>query len=362
MSVEQIGESTEHFLLFYEKLRKEIPIEYSDCANTESIKHWIRGNYKKQHQGIEISTAVSDIRHVYEFAQFVKLDPDEIIKDAMEIKDRNSTDRFKWEDVLEKWEDELNRSSDKRNTTKKKLQNVMAFFDKNRIKLVYDLPSGESPGTPWAPDLDLMRRAVELTDKKVVRAWIFMQAQCGLSEIDLLKYDVDKSNHDPDKEEGVLYDSLRSQYRRGIVPITLVKPRQKTGILTVTFLGEEAASLVDIHDNHLFPWKVDGAKDPARQIRREFEDLSEQLGEARFAPHKLRRYFKTTLTQKAQHVIEKESVNIMSGHAQKGIDRFYQGAWIDLLRKKYIAAYDYLRFYPKEEFNPTLWKENRRLI
>ena len=73
----------------------------------------------------------------------------------------------------------------------------------------------------------------------------------------------------------------------------MVRPRKKTGILTETFVGEEGVRMMDrCYGSHIFPWKVDGASDPSKNLRRKIVALKRAAGMPELLTlHKFRRYF-----------------------------------------------------------------------
>ncbi len=323
---------------FFRNLTNAIPLPYKDALTHKTVERWLYSLFRRKEGGIEVPTAVANVRCLCEFSRFAKNDPDKMVESAQGSKKR---EEYRWEDKLEEWERKLMVAHD-RDTARKKLITVKSFFEANRVELNYKLPSGKSKDIPWVPEKQILQKAFLSTQDKNLRRWILMQSQCGLSEIDILMLNVDESNDDPNR--GLVFESIRKQLSRGAVPVEIVIPRKKTGVTTITYLGEEATSALEIHGLHFFPWKVEGAAEPQRNICKKFQSLSDKITEPELSPHKLRRYFETTLTFAG---VNHSIVNLMMGHSQKGMERFYLGAFRQKLRQIYLNAYDELRLFEK---------------
>lgn len=288
-------------------------------------------------EGIEPATAVINARYLFEFSEFVKKGPDKIIELATKAPDD-------WSDKMEDWEILLQKKYSNRDTIRRKLTIAKSFLESHHVDLDYDVPAGEKRDRPWVPAKILLQRAFTLFTDRRMREWMLLQSQTGLSEIDLLLLDVDDMNTDENK--GPIHESVREQLRKGKCPVHIVVPRRKTGITTETFLGEEALTMIDkFEGSHLFKWRinVDEAVDPAKQVQRSFATLRQTFGlPEKFSPHKLRRYFKTTLRFSG---VDREMVNFMMGHKQAGMDEFYLGSITQKLMGFYMKAYPDLRLF-----------------
>ncbi len=334
----QVSENATDFDSFYAVVRKQIPAEYHDILNQDVVEKWIRRGYKMKSEGIEPATAVINARYLFEFSEFVKKAPDKIIELATKAPDD-------WSDKLEDWEILLQKKYTNRDTIRRKLIIAKSFLESHHVELDYDLPAGEKHDRPWVPAKILLRKAFTLFRERRMREWLLLQSQTGLSEIDLILLDVDDSNKDENR--GPVYDSIRDQMRKGMCPVHVVLKRKKTRVTTETFIGEEALSLIDgkFEGSHLFKWKVDveKAKDPAKQVQRSFAALRKNHGlPDKFSPHKLRRYFKTSLRFSG---VDREMVFFMMGHKQAGMDEFYLGALTEKLKALYVRAYPDLRLF-----------------
>ncbi len=322
--------SEQNFDSFYSIVGKEIPIQYQDILKQDSVQKWIRRKYKTKTEGIDPTTAVIDARYIFEFSKFAKKDPDRII----ELAQKSPGD---WADKLESWEILLQKNYENRDTIRRKLMIAKSFLESHHVKVEYDLPAGQKRDRPWVPAKALLRKAFTFSPDRRMRQWILLQSQTGLSEIDLLLLDANESNNDETK--GPVYDSLRNQLKKGVCPLHIVRPRKKTGITTETFAGEEAISMIDnLYGSQLFPWK-----EGARNMRKKFKQVREFAGLPEvFSPHKLRRYFKTTLRFAG---VDREMIFFMMGHKQAGMDEFYLGAVTEKLKGEYVRAYPDLRLF-----------------
>jgi len=347
--------------VFWNKLRLETPMQYHETFSQESVQRWIDKlwNRRIDSGGIDSRTAIASLRYVHEFSKYLNKDCDEIIKDARQSKLLSTTNQYSWEEVIESYE-KLLFTKHKRSTGIEKLNAIKSFFSHNRVELDYDAPLRAKGGKPKVPDKQFLRKLFVLADLQM-RSWILVQSQSGLSEIDILKVDVDSCNNDPGV--GEVYPSVRSQINarsqnnsNDAVYVTL--RRQKTGITAETFLGPEAVSMIRLRESsrRLFPdWK--GEKDPASTVRKRFVQMHRET-DVQITAHMLRRYFETTL-QLAE--VNELIINIFMGHSSKKMGAFYTGPTIAQLREKYLEVYPKVRLFP--EFDPRqLWGLTPKMI
>ncbi len=333
---------------FFYELNQSISSNYKSLLQSPAVRRYI-DRLLIDNEDLAVSSVQKYLPHVASFCEFAKVNsPDEMIDD---VGRRKLKADYHYEDLLDAWFKELkDRFGEQRDTAIAKISTVLAFFKKNRVELSYDPPKkSKKGGIAWKPEKELLRQAFlsipATAEGMVLRSWVLIQSQCGLSEIDILHYDVDRFS-DGKSEEGVpAFESVRLQYNRGACPISFVIPRQKTGQTTITFLGEEAISLLNFHGDRLFPWKPD-AKDPGRTIRENFQRIIQPAtGERRLSPHKLRHYFKTVLDNCDFHP---NTVNRMMGHSLGKVQGAYNASSIEELRPKYLTAYPKLRLFEPE--------------
>src|SRR5487761_608111 len=81
-------------------------------------------------------------------------------------------------------------------------------------------------------------------------------------------------------------------------------------------------------------------------MRKKFQQVRAVAGLPEvFSPHKLRRYFKTSLRFSG---VDREMIFFMMGHKQKGMDEFYLGAVTEKLKGAYVRAYPDLRLFDRK--------------
>jgi hypothetical protein len=322
----------------YIELRSSLSVKYREFFDYDSVKIWFDDKIFNN-QGLSPSSARNYIPCLYEFAEFVGMNPDEIVQDARgSIK--NPATEYKYVNKLKEFGKSLKNDW---NVMIKKLSIILSFLKSNHVKLDYDLPQRQkSRNPPFIPRKEIIRSAFLICEpNSPLRSWILAQSQCGLSEIDLLKLDVDKEVQlNPEDDSSDVIEPIRTQYSKGKCPIVITVPRQKTHVNTITFFGEEAISLLKFYDSHLFPWKI-GA-DPGRTVRYHFEELQNILGQKRFTPHVLRKYFQTTLENGD---FNPNTVKHMMGRSLGGVDSSYSGAIASKLEEKYLRVYPELRLF-----------------
>ncbi len=334
--------STQTFQQIHYELRRAISPSYQSLLEFGSVQRWI-DRLLIDNEDVSIATLRKYIAHLALFCEFASKTPDEIIEDA-----RSRQGQFGYEDLLDTWFKELkDKYGDQRDTAISKLSTILNFFRKNRAELDYELPK-KSRGTPFPfkPEIEMLRKAFLSVppDNRPLRSWILVQSQCGLSEIDILRYSVDIESDGKEDDSNIAFESVRKQYQKGICPIAIVIPRKKTGQTTITFLGEEAISLLNFYGNRLFPWKPD-AKDPGRTVRKAFKSIQVAIGERRFRPHTLRHRFKTILDNTGFHP---NTVNRMMGHSLGKVQGAYNAPSIEELRPMYLTVYPKLRLFEPE--------------
>jgi hypothetical protein len=171
-----------------------------------------------------------------------------------------------------------------------------------------------------------------------------------------LNLDLDASNSDP--KAGIVFESIRSQLARGKIPVHVVIPRKKTGITTITCIGEESIAMFERplpSSSSLlrFWWGPESAGgmmkerplDPTRAVRRKFESIGERLGNQKLTSHSLRRFFESTLESTGLNQI---IVRRFMGHSVGREEAPYSAPPVSRMEKIYEWAYPLLRLFPKK--------------
>ncbi len=265
------------FKAFYRELEKALSIKYHDMLQMESVQTWFDSFLTSRSSGLTVSSGIKYVPALFEFCGFVGEDPDTILAEARKSL-RDPDTLYKFPHKMTGWFKDLNSRGLRWNTSVKKLSIVKSFFNRNEVKLDYKLPELKEALEPFAPEKPLLRDAfLSLERESPYRSWILFQSQSGLSEIDILGLDVDRENKD--KYMGPVFDSIRSQIEAKSKCLQIIIPRQKTHEMTVTFLGEEAVSLLRFYDCKMFPWKS-----PSAVVKR-FEKFQNIFSEIRFTAH-----------------------------------------------------------------------------
>ncbi|MHB8483788.1 MAG: tyrosine-type recombinase/integrase [Nitrospiria bacterium] len=326
--------------IFWMQVRALTPLIYHGTLQQQSVERWIDKLWDRKQGGIDIKTAVGNVRYIHEFAAYVNKTCDELIADARQSKLTSTTNQFKWEEIIENYQKILV-GKHSRSTAIEKLNKVRSFFSLNRVDLKYTPPVRGRPGKPFAPDRALLRKIFAYSDS-IMRSWILTQSQSGLAEIDILMLDVDNTDEST-------HPSIRQQITNKEQTIYLRTARKKTGVSTETFLGEEAVAMLpnlSLKSTRLYAlWR--GQVDPGRTVRARFELMRDQLGIPQFSPHMLRRYFETTFEVAG---INPLIIDLFMGHTSMKSGAFYTGPSIAQLKHLYLSVYPQLRLFP--EFKP----------
>ena len=308
----------------------------------DSVQTWVDSLMMSNH-GLAITSAVKYLPILFEFAEFVAKKPDEMIADARASL-RSPESEYKYPRKLRDWFKDLNSKGFEWNVSVKKLRIIKSFFRRNEIKLDYEVPKRVSSPYPFAPEKALLREAfLSLERGSPWRSWILLQSQSGLSEVDILNLRADLENSD--KYAGPVFESIKSQVKKGSKFVHIVIPRQKTSKITITFIGIEAISLLEFYKNgQLFPWKQP-AHNSSSTITRGFEKFQEILNERRFTSHTLRKYFQTTL--ETEHV-NSNWIKLMMGHSRGAVEGAYSVPPIPKMQEEYERVYPALRLFDEK--------------
>lgn len=306
------------------------------------------------------NTIRSYIPKIIEFQEFAGVSLSQIKKDAKRANFLG--DLEPWRKKLDEFYAKLvNEKKHKKPYALDKLIVVNSFFSSFKVDLEYTYPEIKEEDEngnvieeeAFVPTVENLRSAFLAKQDRELRAFFLIAKDTGLSEIDILTYDIDYEYHD--EKNKVTYDSLRKQYKNRMSrkqdefePLFLPIPRTKTGILTRTFMGSEAFHALDLSKDSLFPWTTKGKPESqARKIRRKFELVSNMIDIPDISPKSLRAFYADGIRAVQTNELQ---AKVMTGHKiPKGdIERHYTNFSRERLLPNYTRAYEFLRLFPEE--------------
>jgi hypothetical protein len=190
----------------------------------------------------------------------------------------------------------------------------------------------------FVPSKDQLSQALEICDDEgdlVLRSYILVVKDCAMSQIDLIKHNVNEDYYD--ERLKTRYHSVISQHRKGKVPIAIVGRRIKTEIPYVGFLGQEAYDSLKplkfaFKGSRLIGFESNG------NIQKKFRKLQKYLDQPLLKAKSLRAYAATAIRSGDINEIK---AKIITGHKIRDID--YVNFDIDVLSQAYQRVYPKLR-------------------
>ena len=248
-----------------------------------------------------ITASSPTFRKLCEFLDFVGMSATEVKVGAKQAKHEDDLDL--WRKKLSRFNAKyVNELHQKERYVRDKLVVINSFFDSFGVDLSYSYPDVSEIDDKgnlirekvFKPSLDTLRLFYLSTPEIQLRTFLMIAKDSGLSEVDIINYDIDFQYKDEDNN--VTYDSVRRQIMNKVVPAFIVVPRQKTDEITKTFLGEESSALLyDLFTSKLSEWYASSHSffpwDTTRNLRRRFREVALRIGVPKLVPKSLRAFF-----------------------------------------------------------------------
>lgn len=201
----------------------------------ETVQRWLNKLQAKSRSlnFDKSSTKRAGLFWLKRYCKFLEANPDSLIRERMEqIQSTNMTVKRKHEELVESFIIELRNKKFAPNSTATAIGLVRSFYKSNFAPLVEVTsirPFGVRPfKVPTIKDIKKMCSVADMATK----AWVLAQMNSGLGNTDLLSLSVNTLSSE--------FGTIKTQLRKGIVPIHIEIRRQKTGERTDSFFGPNA--------------------------------------------------------------------------------------------------------------------------
>lgn len=266
----------------------------------ESVKRWLTKleakcrsmNFSKS------STKRAGLYALKRYCKFLKTDPESLIKDRMKtLESTNEMDRRKHEEYIEDFIIMLRNKEyapNKHyapNTIATTVGMIRSFYKSNYTALIEVSSIRPYVVTPSkVPTLKEVAKMCKRADIPI-RAWILSQFNSGLANIDLLALRLSTLSSE--------FGTIKTQLRKGIVPIHIEIRRHKTQERTDTFFGPNAIDALNDFVNLNSRGTVFGKGMSERTIQKRVKALGIRTRVATqkipITPYCLRRAFNTLM-------------------------------------------------------------------
>ena len=241
------------------------------------------------------------------YCNYLKLKPDTIIKQrTADLESTVQIVKRKHEEMLEGYILHLKNEGYAPNTVAVATGLVRSWYKSNYAQIIevktprsYNIRAFK---VPTVKDLKAMAEKAN----PAIKAWILCQANCGLANTDLLSLRGSTTSSE--------YGTIKTQLKKGVVPIHIEVRRQKTGEKTDTFLGPNAIDalheyLAEGENGKLFHMSM-------RSIQQKVKALSINskvaTNEVPVTSYCLRKFFNTQMKYAG---VNESIVELMMGHS-----------------------------------------------
>jgi len=279
------------------------------------------------------------------YCRFVKSNPDTLIADRDKtLKSTNTALQRQHEELVDGFIIDLRRKEKSPNTISTAVGLVRSFYKSNYVELKEVAPIHIYKVRPFrVPMVDDIRKICKIADLPT-KTWICCQKDSGLANIDLLSLTRDTLSSE--------FGTIKTQLKKGIVPIHVEIRRQKTGERTDSFFGPNAIDALQEFVNfrnrnpRIFTMSV-------RTIQKRIKKLAIKTKVATEAvpvtPYTLRKFFNTTMKYIAK--VPESVVETWMGHSIGRVRSAYSvvgsgdvavGMPISKMAETYMEAYQYI--------------------
>jgi site-specific recombinase XerC len=206
-----------------------------NIRNEESVKRWVQ-KLTVNSKSMDFSQSQTQRAAIFwlkNYCNYLNLKPDIIIKQrTADLESTVQIIKRKHEEMLEGYILHLKNKGYAPNTVAVATGLVRSWYKSNYSAIVevktprsYNIRAFK---VPTVKDLKAMAEKAN----PAIKAWILCQANCGLANTDLLSLSGSTTSSE--------YGTIKTQLKKGVVPIHIEVRRQKTGEKTDTFLGQNA--------------------------------------------------------------------------------------------------------------------------
>ena len=312
-----------------------------------SVKRWLT-KLRARNRSVDFnlsSTRRAALYWLRVYCRFVKSNPDTLIADRDKtLKSTNTALQRQHEELVDGFIIDLRRKEKSPNTISTAVGLVRSFYKSNYVELKEVAPIHIYKVRPFrVPMVDDIRKICKIADLPT-KTWICCQKDSGLANIDLLSLTRDTLSSE--------FGTIKTQLKKGIVPIHVEIRRQKTGERTDSFFGPNAIDALQEFVNfrnrnpRIFTMSV-------RTIQKRIKKLAIKTKVATEAvpvtPYTLRKFFNTTMKYIAK--VPESVVETWMGHSIGRVRSAYSvvgsgdvavGMPISKMAETYMEAYQYI--------------------
>jgi len=308
----------------------------------ESVKRWVQ-KLTVNSKSMDFSQSQTQRAAIFwlkNYCDYLKLKPDAIIKQrTADLESTVQIVKRKHEEMLEGYILHLKNEDYAPNTVAVATGLIRSFYKANYAAIIeVKTPRSYNIRAFKVPSVKDLKAMVSKADP-AIKAWILCQANCGLANTDLLSLSGSTASSE--------YGTIKSQLKKGLVPIHIEIRRQKTGEKTDTFLGPNAIDalheyLAEGENGRLFHMSM-------RSIQQKVKALGIKskvaTNEVPVTSYSMRKFFNTQMKYAG---VNESIVELMMGHSIGKVRSAYlvtgsgdvgTGIPISKLAEIYMGAY-----------------------
>ena len=201
----------------------------------ESVKRWLQ-KLTVNSKSMDFSQSQTQRAAIFwlkNYCKYLQTNPDTLIRQrTVDLESTVQIVKRKHEEMLEGYILHLKNEGYAPNTVAVATGLVRSFYKSNYAQIVeVKTPRSYNIRAFKVPTVKNLKAMVAKADPKI-KAWILCQANSGLANTDLLSLTGSTASSE--------YGTIKTQLKKGVVPIHIEIRRQKTGEKTDTFLGPNA--------------------------------------------------------------------------------------------------------------------------
>ena len=320
----------------------------------DTVKRWLT-KLRARNRSLDFnlcSTKRAALHWLKVYCKFLKTNPDTLMADRRTtLKSPEELKRRKHEEFVDDFIIHLKNKSKAPNTISTAVGLVRSFYKSNYAELKEVTTIHIYKVRPFkVPMVDDIRKICKIAPLSI-KTWICCQKDSGLANIDLLLL----TRNTLSSECG----TIKTQLKKGTVPIHIEIRRQKTGERTNSFFGPNAIDALNefmnfrIKDPHIFQMSV-------RTVQKTIKTLAIKARVATkdmpVTPYCLRKFFNTTMKYEAkvpESVVETwmgHSIGrVRSAYSVVGSSNLSVGMPIKKMAETYMEAYKYIDITEKRK-------------
>lgn len=206
-----------------------------NILNEDSVKRWVQ-KLTVNSKSMDFSQSQTQRAAIFwlrNYCNYLKLKPDAIIKSrTADLESTVQIIKRKHEEMLEGYILHLKNEGYAPNTVAVATGLVRSWYKSNYAQIIeVKTPRSYNIRAFKIPTVKDLKAMAEKADP-AIKAWILCQTNCGLANIDLLSLNGSTVSNE--------YGTIKTQLKKGTVPIHIEIRRQKNGEKTDSFLGPNA--------------------------------------------------------------------------------------------------------------------------